>query len=92
MNFNIPKELNSEFKLNQYLSLLDIVILIGGFVVAWLLSNYVYDNIILRGLWYVFFESSLLYLTRKSTDNPGLRNYKSIYLMFTRNVCVYRRI
>ena len=90
MQFNIPKELNSEFKFNKEFGLVDLVTVVVGFLIAYMLSGLVYQPLII--FWYIFFEISVLFLFRKSKDNPGLRNYKSILLLYKRDKNIYRRI
>lgn len=87
--FDIPEELNAEIKFTKLLSLFDVLFIIIGLVIAWLLSPLVYTKLIV--FYYIFVALSCVFLTCKSRKNPGKRNFQTIALAWKRNKQAYSR-
>lgn len=88
MNFNIPKAIETETKIWK-LYWFDILFILGYMAIANVLKFLVYQKFII--IYYIFCFCSALFLTSKSMHNPKRRNFKSIYLAFTRDRNTYRR-
>lgn len=88
--FDIPSELNSEVKFTKTIGLFDLMFMVIGVAIAWILDPLVYPPLII--FYYIFVLLSCLFLVSKNHKNPGKRNFQTIYLAFVRNKQVYNRI
>lgn len=90
MKFIVPKEISSEIKMNKYISVIDLFILVLYGIVVYMFENLVYIK--LQIPYYIFAFSVGVWLVLGSFDNKGMKNYKSIYLSIIRFKETYHRI
>lgn len=90
MNFEIPEEINSEIKVFKSVYLFDLVIVLLSLVFASITSAVIYPALTIP--YYIFVGVSILFLVAKSPSNPGMRNYRTIYLLFTKDSNTYYKI
>ncbi|HBH3700959.1 TPA: hypothetical protein KSK42_003200 [Clostridioides difficile] len=85
--YYIPEEIRSETKIFKSLYLSDLAFLAATLLLARILSSIVYSPLVIP--YYIFTTVSTLFLLAKSSDNPGSRNYKTIYFLLTKSRHVY---
>lgn len=90
MNFEIPEEISSEVKIYKSIYLFDLVIALLSLAFASITSSVIYPALTIP--YYIFILGSTLFLLAKSLSNPGMRNYKTIYLLITRDNNTYYKI
>lgn len=88
--YNIPSEINSETKIFKNIYLIDMIILLVSLLLTIVFSNIVSSKVVM--IYYVFSIGLTVFFISKSSTNPGIRNYKAIYLMMIRNRKVYKSI
>ena len=86
----IPSEISSETKIYKNIYLIDMIFIFISFFLTVLLSSIVSSKVVIA--YYVFSFALTLFLIMRSTSNPGLRNYKAIYLMVIRNKNTYHSL
>ena len=86
----IPSEISSETKIYKNIYLIDMIFILVSFVFTMLLSNIVNPKVVVG--YYVFSILLTIFLIMRSTSNPGLRNYKAIYLMVIRSKRTYHSL
>lgn len=85
---NIITNINSETKVNKYLSLKTMYFLVGYAVVAYMLKNYV--NHILFIPYMLFSIGCAFFAVLPSPLNKRRSNLESIFLLFKKDKLVYR--
>ncbi|MCC0732148.1 MULTISPECIES: DUF5592 family protein [unclassified Clostridioides] len=85
--YYIPEEIRSETKIFRSLYISDLAFLVVTLLLAWVMSSIVYPPLVIP--YYIFTGVSALFLLAKSSDNPGSRNYKTIYFLLTKSRHVY---
>lgn len=88
--YNIPKEINSETKVFRSVYLFDLFFIILSLIFTTMTAQLVSPK--LSASYYVFSIFITFFLLSKSKTNPGIRNYRAIYLMFRRNRNTYRAL
>ena len=78
----IPSEINSETKIFKNVYLIDMLFMLVAFVLTMSFSSIVNPKVVVP--YYICSFVLTIFLVLKSQTNPGLRNYKSIYLMIIR--------
>lgn len=78
----IPSEINSETKIFKNVYLIDMLFMLVAFVLTMSFSSIVNPKVIVP--YYICSFVLTIFLVLKSQTNPGLRNYKAIYLMIIR--------
>lgn len=86
----IPSEISSETKIYRNIYFIDMIFILMSFFVTILLSNIVSQKVVIA--YYVCSIILTIFLIMKSTSNPGIRNYKAIYLMLIRNKNTYHAL
>lgn len=86
----IPSEISSEHKIFKNVYLVDLIFMVTSFFITMTLSNAVNPKVIIP--FYVFSFVLTLFLIMKSVSNPGVRNYKAIYLMLIRDRKTYHSL
>lgn len=90
MKFIIPKEISAEISIRKNFFLFDLIVVVIALILTFLLDSLVYLK--LQIPYYIFSISSVVYLILKSKDNPGKRNYHSMYYALIRNKKTYHKI
>ncbi|EOE7347233.1 DUF5592 family protein [Clostridioides difficile] len=85
--YYIPEEIRSETKIFKSLYLSDLIFLAVVLLLAWIMRSLVYSPLVIP--YYIFITVSTLFLLAKSSDNPGSRNYKTIYFLLTKSRHIY---
>ncbi|MCI0936781.1 DUF5592 family protein [Clostridioides difficile] len=85
--YYIPEEIRSETKIFKSLYLSDLIFLAVILLLAWIMRSLVYSPLVIP--YYIFTTVSTLFLLAKSSDNPGSRNYKTIYFLLTKSRHIY---
>ncbi len=78
----IPSEISSEYKIFKNIYLIDLIFIVTSFFLTMSFSNAVNQKVIVP--YYIFSTILTVFLIMKSVSNPGIRNYKAIYLMLIR--------
>lgn len=90
MTYEIPKEIKSKPKfLGMELKELVIVIIIVAFIFT-VLNDMVHGMFTIP--YYIVSGGLLLWCIAPSFNNPGVKNYKSIYFFIKRNVYTYHSL
>ncbi|MDI9218147.1 DUF5592 family protein [Clostridium tertium] len=90
MKFIIPKELSAKISMRRGFMFVDLIVLIGAFIITSFLDGMVY--LPLRIPYYIFSMLSVFYLIFNSRDNFGKKNYHSIYYYIKRSRETYHKI
>lgn len=90
MKFIIPKELSAKISMRRGLMFVDLLVLVGAFVITSFLDGMVYYP--LRIPYYIFSMVAVFYLILNSRDNLGRKNYHSIYYSIKRERETYHKI
>ncbi|EDT70102.1 conserved hypothetical protein [Clostridium perfringens D str. JGS1721] len=90
MKFIIPREFSTEISISRKFYILDLLILIGAFILTVSLDFLVVPK--LQPFYYAFSAIVWFYLVLKSSTNKGKRNYEAIYMAIMRNPCTYHII
>ena len=85
--YNIPKEINSETKVLRSIYLFDLFFIIVSLVFT--MSTAQIINPKLSMMYYIFSVIVTFFLLSKSKTNPGIRNYRAIYMMLRRTRKTY---
>ena len=88
--YNIPKEINSETKVFRSVYLFDLFFIIVSLIFTTTTAQLV--NPKFSAVYYVFSIVVTFFLLSKSQTNPGIRNYKAIYIMFKRTRKTYKSL
>ncbi len=85
--YNIPKEINSETKVFRSVYLFDLFFIILSLIFTTTTAQLVSPK--LSAVYYIFSIFVTFFLLSKSKTNPGIRNYRAIYIMLrrTRKTC-----
>ncbi len=86
----IPSEINTETKLTKNIYIIDMIFIVVSFFLTITFSAAVNPKVVI--FYYVFSGILTLFLIMKSVSNPGMRNYKAIYLFLVRNRKVYQSL
>lgn len=88
--YNIPKEINSETKVLKSIYLFDLFCIIISLIFT--MSTVQVINPKLSVLYYIFSFIVTLFLISKSKTNPGIRNFRALYIMLRRVRKTYKSI
>lgn len=88
--YSIPKEINSETKVFRSVYLLDLFFIIVSLIFTTMTAQLV--NPKLSALYYMFSIVVTFFLLSKSKTNPGIRNYRAIYIMLRRTRKTYKSL
>lgn len=88
--YKIPKEINSETKVLRSIYLFDLFFIIVALVFTISTSQII--NPKLSMIYYIFSIIVTFFLLSKSRTNPGIRNYRAMYMMLRRNRKTYKSI
>ena len=88
--YSIPKEINSETKVFRSVYLLDLFFIIVSLIFTTMTAQLV--NPKLSALYYIFSIVVTFFLLSKSKTNPGIRNYRAIYIMLRRTRKTYKSL
>ncbi|CEK32642.1 hypothetical protein JGS6364_PCS1200331 (plasmid) [[Clostridium] sordellii] len=86
----IPSEINSETKIFKNVYLIDMLFMLVAFVLTMSFSSIVNPKVVVP--YYICSFVLTIFLVLKSQTNPGLRNYKAIYLMIIRCRWTYQSL
>lgn len=90
MNFEIPEEISSEVKIFKSIYLFDLIVALLSLGFASITSSVIYPALTIP--YYIFVLASTLFFLAKSSSNPGMRNYKTIYLLITKDNNTYYKV
>ncbi|MCR1821879.1 DUF5592 family protein [Terrisporobacter muris] len=88
--YSIPKEINSETKVFRSIYLFDLFFIIVSLIFTTTTAQLVSPK--LSAMYYIFSIIVTFFLLSKSKSNPGIRNYRAIYIMIRRTRKTYKSL
>jgi hypothetical protein len=85
--YEIPREINTKTKIISFIYLSDIILLIISLAFASFTSESVDPRF--SFLYMIFIVGMTLFLLVPSSENAGMKNYKTIYLLFRKDTNMY---
>ncbi|KLV29663.1 DUF5592 family protein [Priestia megaterium] len=86
-NYNIPKEMSTELKINKSLYLFDLLFIIGLLMVTMMLRFFIHPT--LQIPFYIFMSIFGLLMTVRPSTNPKKRMYEALLLTLLRKKSTY---
>lgn len=87
---NVITNINSKTKVNRFLNLSSLFVLMGYMIFAYMLKDHV--NSLVQIPYYIFSFVCAFYLVLPSAYNKGRNNFESIFLLFKNDKATYKPI
>ncbi|OAH58671.1 MULTISPECIES: DUF5592 family protein [Bacillaceae] len=88
--YRIPKEIDSELKINKALFLFDLLFMIGMLILTMIFNNFIHPN--LQIVYYIFMGLVTVSMICRPPTNPKKRMYEVLVITMFRKRGIYHAI